>query len=103
MAWLSDKKRISYCSDCPKRGYECGGCEWGLPPELWEINRDALDLWRAVLTQFRSSGFGVVGLDYVAVKQQAELMDIELDFCTMRKIQALELWFINKTGEEHGG
>lgn len=90
MAWYADSKRIEYCRDCPKRGLECDECSWGKPPELMEINRDAFDLWVEVKTQWRSGFGGLIGLDYVAVNQEAGRMGIDLDVCLMSKIKVLE-------------
>lgn len=42
------------------------------------------------MTQWRGGGFGVLGLDYVAVDLVAELIGVELSLCTLKKIQALE-------------
>ena len=43
-----------------------------------------------VQTQWRASGFGLVGLDYNAVLKMAELAEIPLTVPTLHKIQALE-------------
>ncbi len=55
-----------------------------------EINRDAFDLWVEVKTQWRSGFGGLIGLDYVAVHQEAVRMGIDLDVCLMSKIKVLE-------------
>jgi hypothetical protein len=56
---------------------------------MWE-NMDAWNLWQASITQWRVSGMGVVGLDYVALKIVADTMGIELIPILLRKIQVLE-------------
>lgn len=100
MAWLSDGKRIEYCQGCPLRGQDCKTCDWGTPPPLLEANRDALDLWRAVRTQWRASGFGLIGLDYPAVRQEAEEMGIDFSVCNKGKIKALESWYLDRNKGE---
>ncbi len=54
------------------------------------VNEEALELWLAVRTQWRAGGLGVVGIDYLAVQQEADRLEIDLNRCLMRKIQALE-------------
>lgn len=55
-----------------------------------EVNRDALDLFQAVETQWRGAGFGLIGLDYNVLYLEAERMGIELTTCNMGKIRAIE-------------
>lgn len=55
-----------------------------------EENAEAWELWQAVQTQWRASGFGLIGLDYVAVNQEAIRLQIDLSNCLMQKIRALE-------------
>ena len=43
-----------------------------------------------VATQWRSSGFSILGLDYPCLYQEAGRLGIELTTRTMRKIKALE-------------
>lgn len=43
-----------------------------------------------VATQWRSAGFGILGLDYTCLYQEAARMGIELTQRTMRKVKALE-------------
>ena len=53
-------------------------------------NIDAWDLWIEIRTQWRSTGMGIVGLDYRTVYAEAERLGIDLSVCTMKKIKALE-------------
>jgi hypothetical protein len=62
-------------------------------------NDEALELWLAVRTQWRAAGFGLVGLDYPAVERMAERLEIELSFCMLRKIQALERYSLDDNGK----
>lgn len=78
--------------------------------EIWPENEDAWDLWQAVNTQWRASGFGLVGLDYPAVWQTAEILEIEVTKPLFKKIQALERFELSRSrktndeqGEEDGG
>jgi len=42
-------------------------CSYAKGPDLKPENRDAMRLWLAAQTQWRSSGFGLIGLDYTAL------------------------------------
>jgi len=53
-------------------------------------NLDAFELWLEVKTQWRASGFGLIGLDYVAVQLEADRLEIDLSRSCMRKIKKLE-------------
>ena len=53
-------------------------------------NQEVLHLWQSIRTQWRAAGFGLVGLDYPAVRGEAEKIGINTDTCNWRKIQALE-------------
>ena len=75
-------------------------CPNNSPPDLWPENEDAMDLWRAVRTQWRASAFGLIGLDYGALDRAAERMGIELSVCTMKKIQAMESWYLDETRKD---
>ncbi|MCK5541712.1 MAG: DUF1799 domain-containing protein [Desulfobacterales bacterium] len=61
-----------------------------MPPDLLEINHDAWQIWLSVQTQTRTSGAGVVGIDYEEVRQAAKRHEIELSTRNWKKIQALE-------------
>jgi len=53
-------------------------------------NRDAWDLYCAMQTQWRASGFGVIGLDYAQIWPVAELLEIDVTQDVFRKIRLLE-------------
>lgn len=55
-----------------------------------EANTDALELWMAVRTQWRASGFGPIGLDYNVLYVEADRRQIDLSPGMMAKIQTLE-------------
>ena len=99
--WQTDKKRIEYCKRCRKDKElkeitpPCGDCGYSQGPELMDQNLDAMDLWLAANTQWRS-GFSLIGLDYNVLFRLAEMMEIELSVCTFRKIQCLEQHVIDK-------
>ena len=61
---------------------------------------EALELWRAVQTQWRV-GMGPMGLDYNALIKIADLMEIDLTPRMMGKIRALERYFLDKRREKH--
>jgi hypothetical protein len=49
-----------------------------------------------VQTQWRSNGFGFIGLDYVAVQQEAERYEIPLTRCNWKKLKALERYELGR-------
>jgi hypothetical protein len=51
---------------------------------------DAWELWNAAGTQWRVSAFAVIGLDYPAVFQLAEIYGITIIPALHQKIQVLE-------------
>jgi hypothetical protein len=51
---------------------------------------DAWDLWTMVQTQWRASGFGLIGLDYPAVRLVAEAMEIAWTGDLLSQIRAME-------------
>lgn len=53
-------------------------------------NVDVWELWNACETQWRSGVNGIIGLDYPAVFQVAERMEIDIDRMALQKIKALE-------------
>ena len=59
-------------------------------------------LWRHTQTQFRTSFAGVVGLDYGALRQVAEVLGIELDLAMLHKIQALESVLLKEASRSSG-
>ena len=72
-----------------------------LPPQedvyLWEINAHIVELFEALMTQWRTSFGGVTGLDYSVVATTAQLLEIPLDkkcFNLLRKCEltALAIW-----------
>lgn len=81
---------MSYCKTCrgQKPDVGCDSCEWGSP--LFPENEEAFELWLSVRTQWRASGFGLVGLVYSEVRAAARRLDIDLSPCTDRKIRVLE-------------
>jgi len=54
------------------------------------VNADAWELWGRINTQWRVGAFAIVGLDYPAVFQVAELLGLELTPNLFYKIQLLE-------------
>ena len=98
---MTDRERAEYCESCRATHQgepPCETCEWR-QPELDPNNEEALELWLASRTQWRAGGVGVVGIDYLAVQQEAERLEIDLNRCLMRKVQALEQLELKK---QHG-
>jgi hypothetical protein len=93
-----DQERAEYCRNCravKKTEPPCAAGEWR-QPELDPGNETAMELWLMVRIQWRVAGLGVVGLDYLAVQQEADRLEIDLNRCLMRKIQALERMEVQK-------
>ncbi|MFC2336273.1 MAG: DUF1799 domain-containing protein [Selenomonas noxia] len=65
-------------------------------------NRETWMLWRHTQTQLRTSFVGVVGLDYTAMRQVAEVMGIALDLAMLHKIQALEGLLLKEANRSSG-
>jgi hypothetical protein len=85
--------------DGESRRTSCEGCDLQRPDILAE-NVDAWDLWENVQSQWRASGFGLIGLDYLAVRMVAELIGIKMDEGILQKLQLLEALTLNKLAEE---
>lgn len=59
-------------------------------------------LWRHTQTQLRTSFAGVVGLDYTAMQQVAEVLGIALDLAMLHKIQVLEGLLLKEADRSSG-
>jgi hypothetical protein len=100
---VSDADRKKYCKSCHTKHQgkpPCVACKWK-PPELLPENLDAWDLWLSVQTQWRASGFGIIGLDYLALQQEADRLEIDLSICTMAKIRALEAYTLKQQSKKN--
>jgi hypothetical protein len=53
-------------------------------------NYDVFELYDCIKTQWRSGGFGRIGLDYSEVRFWANELDIDLSPCMWKKIRILE-------------
>ena len=86
-----------------QEGHEppCSGCEYERPA-LMDGNRETWMLWRHTQTQLRTSFVGVVGLDYTAMRQVAEVLGIALDLAMLHKIQALEGLLLKEANRSSG-
>lgn len=65
-------------------------------------NREAWYLWRHTQTQLRTSFAGVVGLDYTALRQVAEVLGIDLDLAMLHKVQTLEGVMLQEVSKKNG-
>lgn len=63
---------------------------------------EAWALWRHIQTQVRTSFAGVVGVDYVAVRQVAEVLGIDLDLAMLHKVQTLECVMLQEVSKKSG-
>ncbi|WP_054030994.1 DUF1799 domain-containing protein [Desulfatitalea tepidiphila] len=69
----------------------CSSCAWTTSATpLWPANREALDLWLHVNTQWRAAGFALIGLDYCAVRAIARDLGVRWTAGLWRKMLALE-------------
>ena len=59
-------------------------------------------LWRHTQTQLRTSFAGVVGLDYTALRQVAEVLGIALDLAMLHKMQTLEGVMLQEVSKKNG-
>lgn len=104
-----DPKRLGYCGTCasgraPDDPPPCSTCPCAKGPDLKPENRDAMRLWLAAGTQWRSAGFGLVGLDYAALALVAGLLrpPVDLDPHCFDKIQALERFELARAAKGKG-
>ena len=59
-----------------------------------EENKEPFRLFENCCTQLRSSGFGLIGFDYNAFFQVAEVIGIKVDSEMMDKIRQMEVKYI---------
>ena len=65
-------------------------------------NQEAWYLWKHTQTQLRTSFAGVVGLDYTAMQQVAEVLGIALDLAMLHKMQTLEGLLLKEANRSSG-
>lgn len=65
-----------------------------------EENRDAWELYSALQSQWRVSGFGMVGLDYSQIWPVADVLEIEVTADVFRKIRLLEAEELKQQAEQ---
>lgn len=63
-------------------------------------NAEAWTLWDFVSTQWRAGGFGVIGLDYGAVRRMARDLGIAWSIGMIRKMRALERTCLERASEK---
>ena len=96
-----------YCATCREvyaqegKHPPCSGCEFERPA-LMDENQEAWALWRHIQTQVRTSFAGVVGVDYVAARQVAEVLGVDLDLAMLHKVQTLEGVMLQEVNAENG-
>lgn len=94
--------KSKYCRDnlkdetCKKE--DCPGCDFERP-KLLNSNLEAWSLWNSVSTQWRMAKVRPIGLDYTALYQTAQIMHIEMNISMLRKIQALEIAYLDSFKE----
>lgn len=87
-----------------KQAIDCSTCSAQTPSILPE-NFDAWRLWQNVNTQWRASAFQVVGLDYPAMFQVAEVLYIDMSpdlFGKIRELERYELERLRKEADKDG-
>ena len=60
-------------------------------------------MWQHVLTQWRSSGFGLLGLDYRALEFVSGVIGVPVTLPILKKIQALERFELARAKEKETG
>jgi hypothetical protein len=65
-------------------------------------NTDAWDLLLTGQTQMRTSGLGVIGFDYLAIRYVASVIGVSITPGILRKIQAVERHILKKQGKKDG-
>lgn len=78
---------------------DCNTCSANAPSVIPE-NVDAWRLWQNVNTQWRASAFSIIGLDYSAMFQVAEVLYIDMTPDLFRKIRALEKYELERLGKK---
>lgn len=74
---------------------DCADCQYKRP-RLEAENYTVWRLWDAIRTQWRTSFGGAVGLDFIAVKAIADVLDIELTPNLLKKLAKLEAMNLDK-------
>ncbi len=69
---------------------------------LWTPNQEAWELWLAVDTQWRVAAFAVVGLDFSAVFEVAEVFEIVVDKGLFQKLKLLERYELERAKTKEG-
>jgi len=70
---------------------------------LWAELAPVVGLFQRCLTQWRTGGVGVIGLDYVAVIQVAGIIGLRLTAAMMEDIQLMELHARELINRKAGG
>jgi len=87
---LYDLDRQKYCEICIKaKKAKCEGCEYEQPKLTGEA-ADVFDVFYRCQTQWRSGGFGVIGLDYSVVFKVADVCGVSITPAFVRYINACE-------------
>jgi len=72
-------------------------------PEILPGAAGYWELWLAVQTQWRAAAFGLIGLDYAAVRMVAETMDMQWDDDTLHIMMTLENKELEAQAKDNGG
>jgi len=81
----------AYCAECRKLGnLNCEGCELNITWELDTAAADALTLFADVQAQVKTVGKQILGLDYGALFQVADVYCMEVTPAIWRYIKAIE-------------
>ena len=97
-------KRTEYCTSClrsqirAKKELRCPTCEYRRP-DLLPDNEEVWELWAAVSSQWRTTFGGLVGLDFGAVREIANLLDVDLTRDIFEKLRTLELATLERQGK----
>jgi hypothetical protein len=105
-SWFGEGQQ-DYCIACRSnqeqaaKQYDCSGCG-DRCPELLPVNRAVWRIWQLINTQWRVNAFALVGLDYPAVFQIAEVYGWEITPAIYEKLRILEIHELDRHRKEDG-
>lgn len=71
-------------------------------PRLWAENETALRVWDEIQTQWRATGFGVVGMDWPAAFVIARVLHVPMTDRLFKKLRALERLELERLADAAG-
>jgi len=104
--WEWVQQTSKYCDGCKKlpthSHTDCQSCT-NKGPEIAPENREFFSFWGSVNTQWRTNMDGPIGLDYSAVLQVADLLNIDVSPAMLHKLQLIEQTILAEKGSDKHG